>query len=179
MRLLFRVVPILCLVSLLTAGYAAAQDEASAKRFVESLYRHYTKNSKGIDFTGSKGLNYFSPSLNALMDADAKAIGPDEVGVLDGDPVCSCQDWEGIFDLNIAVRMLSNNRANAAVSFALFAPKAGADRDRRSLEMTLISGNGQWRIDNIIDRSNAKAPFDLRAELAKEIRGAKRASQAK
>ena len=157
----------------LPAASALGQDAASAKNFVESLYRHYTKNSKGIDFSGPKALNYFTASLNALMDADAKAVGPGEVGVLDGDPICSCQDWDGIWDLKIDVRMLANDRAKADVSFALFAPKAGADRDLRSLEMTLASNENHWRIDNILDKSDPKAPFDLRAELEKEIRSLK------
>ena len=152
---------------------ALGQDAASAKSFVESLYRHYTKNSKGIDFSGPKALNHFTVSLNALMDADAKAVGPGEVGVLDGDPICSCQDWDGIWNLKIDVRMLANDRAKADVSFALFAPKAGADRDFRSLEMTLTGSGNQWRIDNILDKTDPKAPFDLRAELEKEIRSLK------
>lgn len=159
-----------CIILFLPVMSALGQDTASAKSFVESLYRHFANHGKGIDFSGSKALNYFDASLNALMDADAKAVGPNELGVLDGDPICSCQDWDGIWDLKIDVRMLSKDRASAAVSFALFAPKAGANRDLRSLEMTLTRQGSQWRIDNIIDKSNPKAPFNLRAELEKEIR---------
>jgi len=161
-------------VLLMPANPAFGQDVDSARRFVESLYRRYTNHGKGIDLSGPKALNYFDASLNALMDADAKAVGPNHVGVLDGDPICSCQDWDGIWDLRIAVHMLSNNRARAAVSFGLFAPKAQADRDLRSLDMTLAWTGNQWRIDNILDRSDPKAPFDLRAELEREIRASKR-----
>ena len=170
---------IACCVVLCTAivPSAAAQDTDSAKWFVESLYRHYSNGGKGIDFRGSRALNYFDSSLNSLMAADAKAVGPNEVGVLDGDPICSCQDWDGIWDLKIAVQMLSNDRAKAAVTFALFAPKAGADRDFRSIEMTLVWTRKQWRIDNILDKSDPKAPFDLRAELEKEIQASKRSAK--
>ncbi len=164
-------VSIACFVVLSAAvPYAVSQDTDSAKRFVESLYRHYTNHGKGIDFSGPRALNYFDASLNALMDADAKAAGPNEVGVLDGDPICSCQDWEGIWDLKIDVQMLGKDEARASVTFALFAPKAGANRDFRSLDMILLRTGSQWRIDNILDKSDPKAPFDLRAELEKEIR---------
>lgn len=160
---------------------ACAQDADGAKRFVESLYRRYDHHGPGVDFSGAKGRNTFDASLNALMDTDAKAVGPNEVGVLDGDPICGCQDWEGIWDLKIAMQMQSESRAKAAVSFALFAPKtgsniragAGADRDLRSLEMTLVRESSGWRIDNIVDKSDPKHPFDLRAELEKEIRDLK------
>ena len=107
-----------------------------------------------------------------------RAVGPNEVGVLDGNPICSCQDWDGIWDLKINVQMEPDGRAKAAVSFALFAPKAGSDQDHRSLEMTLMPQGGQWRIWDILDKSDLKAPFDLRAELEKEIRTAKRDSKA-
>lgn len=148
----------------------STQDADSAKRFVEALYRHYADHGKGIDFGEAEGSYYFDASLNALMKADAKAVGPNEVGVLDGDPICGCQDWDGIWDLKIAVQPQGKDRVKAALSFALFAPKAGTDRDFRSLEMTLAREAGNWRIDNIVERTDAKHPFDLRAELEKEIR---------
>lgn len=151
-----------------------AQDAATAKQFLASIYRHYDRHGKGIDFSGPRAHDYFDASLIALLDADAKAVGPGEVGVLDGDPICSCQDWDGIHDLKIAVEAQQDGRAKAAVSFALFAPKAGTDQDARSLEIALLAQKGQWRIDNIVDRSEAKAPFDLRAELRKEIERARR-----
>ena len=162
---------------------ACAQDADGAKRFVESLYRQYDHHGPGVDFSGAKGRNVFDASLNALMDADAKAVGPNEVGVLDGDPICGCQDWEGIWDLQIALQMLGESRAKAAVSFALFAPettsKARADRDLRSLEMTLKRESSGWRIDNIVDKSDPKAQFDLRAELEKESQDLKQTRQTK
>jgi hypothetical protein len=162
---------------------ACAQDADGAKRFVESLYRQYDHHGPGVDFSGAKGRNVFDASLNALMDADAKAVGPNEVGVLDGDPICGCQDWEGIWDLQIALQMLGESRAKAAVSFALFAPKttskARADRDLRSLEMTLKRESSGWRIDNIVDKSDPKAQFDLRAELEKESQDLKQTRRTK
>jgi hypothetical protein len=158
---------------------ACGQDANSARQFLASVYKHYENHGKGIDISGSKALNYFDASLNALIDADAKAVGPNEVGVLDGDPICSCQDWDGIWNLKIDLQMLKDGHARAAVSFALFAPQAGGDPNLRSLEMTLAPEGGQWRIWNILDKSDPKAPFDLRAELQKEIRTSKRDSKTK
>ena len=153
---------------------ACAQDADGAKRFVESVYRAYANHGKGIDFTGPKAHSFYDASLIALLHADQKAVGPNEVGVLDGDPICGCQDWDGIWDLKIAIQIQGESRAKAAVSFALFAPKAaskaGSERDLRSLEMTLVRESKGWRIDDIVDKSDPKAPFDLRAELEKEIR---------
>jgi hypothetical protein len=153
-----------------TCGISAgAQDANSAKLFVESLYRHYANHGSGLDFSGTKALKYLDPSLNALLDADVKAVGPNEVGVLDGDPICSCQDWDGIWNLKIDIQRVSPERALAAVSFALFDPKDGKKPDLRALKMTLAAQHGEWRIWDIVDNSDPKAPFALRAELKKEI----------
>jgi len=107
---------------------AGAQDANSAKSFVESLYRHYVNHGPGLDYSGAKALKYFDASLNALLVADVKAVGPNEVGVLDGDPICSCQDWDGIWDLKIDVQLESPGRALAKVSFALFDPRMARNR---------------------------------------------------
>lgn len=148
---------------------ACAQDANQAKRFLEEIYRHYDHHGPGIDFTGSNSKKVFDSSLIQLVQADKKALGPDEAGVLDGDPICGCQDWDGIWNLKIAVQMLGVRRATATVSFALFAPKPGSDSDLRLLEITLVPESGQWRIDNIVDKSNPRAPFSLRVELENEI----------
>lgn len=178
-----RVVPLVsgilavALAAALSAVPARGQDAHSARQFLAFVYEHYANHGKGIDFSGSMAPNYFDVSLDALMDADVKAVGPNEVGVLDGDPICSCQDWDGIWNLKIDLQMLKDGHARAAVSFALFAPQAGGDSNLRSLEMTLVPEGGQWRIWDILDKSDPKAPFDLRAELEKEIRTSKRDSK--
>ncbi len=153
-----------------TCGISArAKDANSAKLFVESLYGHYANHGPGLDFSGAKARKYFDPSLNALLDADVKAVGPNEVGMLDGDPVCSCQDWDGIWNLKIDIQLVNPERARAAVSFALFDPRDGKKPDLRVLKMTLAGEHGDWRIWDIMDNSDPKAPFALREELKKEI----------
>ena len=174
-----RVQPWVVFAATLSAIPACGQDAEAARHFVESVYAHYANHGRGIDFTGPKARGVFDSSLIALLHTDQKAVGPNEVGVLDGDPICSCQDWDGIWDSKITVEMERDGRAKAAVSFALFAPRAGSDQDHRSLEMTLAPEGGQWRIWDILDKSDPKAPFDLRAELEKEIRTAKRDSKTK
>jgi hypothetical protein len=148
----------------------SAQDQASAQTFLLSIYKRYGKGGPGVNTDGSRARLYFSSSLVSLLRADQKAVGPDEVGVLDGDPICGCQDWDAIHDLKIALTTSAPGRLKAAVSFALFGSDAKAEQSVRSLEMTLVAHAGQWRIDNIVDKSDPKAPFDLRAELVKEIR---------
>ena len=147
----------------------AAQDAASAKAFIESVYQHYQHGGKGIDFTGPHAGQYFHSSLSTLIHEDIKANGPDNVPVVDSDPVCGCQDWDGIWDLKIEIQMQGPSRALADVSFALSAPKRRTKDDLRKLEITLVPERGQWRIYDIVDKSDPKAPFYMRRELEKDL----------
>lgn len=155
-----------------------AQDAASAKSFLESLYRLYGKGGKGVALSGPRTHKVFDPSLLALMDADAKANGPDQVGVLDGDPLCSCQDWDALRDLQIAVAPPFEGRTVAKVSFALFAGKNGSPEDRRKLEITLAARQGRWLVYDVLDLSEPKHPFALRSELKKDLESLKRGAAA-
>ncbi len=151
-----------------------AQDAASARRFLESLYRLYGKGGKGVALSGPRARKVFDPSLLALMDADAKANGPDQVGTLDGDPLCSCQDWDALRDLQIVVAPPLEGRTVAKVSFALFAGKNGGPGDRRKLEITLAARAKQWLVYDVLDLSEPRHPFALRSELKKDLESLKR-----
>jgi len=147
----------------------SAQDVASAKAFLQSIYARYSKNGPGVEIAGPRAKRYLHSSLIALLRNDARAVGPGEVGVLDGDPLCGCQDWDGIFGLKIDVHEPKAAKAEALVSFALFGD--AKPQDVRSLRITLAQEKGAWRVYNVVDRSDAKAVFDLREALEKEIRG--------
>ena len=170
-------VPVFLFVAIVlgpSAGFAAEvqndRDQVVARTFLQSIYRHYEHHGHGIDFTGKHARAYFTASFVALMEADEKAAGPDEVSVVgDGDPFCGCQDWAGIWNLKIALEPEGPARIRAKVSFALFAPKAGEPADVRSLEFALVKERAGWRIDNAIDQSDPKNVFDLRAAMQKEI----------
>ena len=153
-----------------------AQDASSAKIFLESAYRHYSKNGPGVDSTGLKAKRYYHSSLIALMLADAKAAGPGYVGYLDADPLCDCQDWDGIFNLKIHIQRESLTRAQAIVSFASSDGKNDGDSERK-LRITLASERGQWRIYDILNLSQSPAPVGLRSGLEKDVQDLKRDSK--
>ncbi len=147
---------------------SAAQDEASAKAFLQSVYRHYQNGGQGIDLSGPKSHLYLHSSLVALIRADLKASGPDSVPEMDFDPVCGCQDWDGIWDLKIEVQLQDSSRAVADVSFALSAPKGRATDSLRKLQITLVPERGQWRIYDTLDESDPKAVVALRKILGED-----------
>lgn len=149
-----------------------AQDAASAKTFLRDVYRHYQGgyrgDSSGIDLDGPYAGLYYHSSLLALEKADVKANRPD-IPAIDYDPICGCQDWEGIWNLEIEVRMDSLRQVKASVSFSLSDPKDNSTDAPRKLEITLMSEHGKWHIYDILDKSDPKLTFSMRQLLEKDL----------
>jgi hypothetical protein len=148
-----------------------AQDIDSAKTFVESLYGHYHAGGRGIDFTGAGANQYFSSNFIRLMRADQKAVGSDMPVYGDADPICDCQDWEGIWQLKVTVQMTGKDTADAAASFAVTDPRKSAG-GQRSVRFRLVQEHGGWRIDESCAVDKGRPPFCLCEEMRKEIREA-------
>ena len=124
---------------LIMAGAARAQSLADARGFVADLYDAYAHSEP--DYLGRQARRVFSPRLLALIRRDARdAHG--EVGALDGDPICDCQDWghTGVERLEVASR--GAGHAVAQVRFR----NQGQTTD---LTLDLVSVAGRWRIDDI------------------------------
>jgi hypothetical protein len=160
------------IAAIFLCGVSHAQDAASAKAFLENLYAHYKhgygENHSGIDFDGPNAALYFTSSLLALEHADVKANSPD-IQAIDWDPVCGCQDWDGIWELEIGVELQPSQRARATVTFSLNNPKYHAIDGTRKLVFTLAAEHGAWRIDDILDRSDAKNTYSVRKLLQDDL----------
>jgi len=140
----------------------------AAKAFLTSVYKHYGTGGIGVDSVGPDAPRYFHSSLVALLRADQKAASPD-VGAIDADPVCACQDWNGIWNLAIDVKIEAADRATAKVSFYLADPKDDPKDSLRKLAVVLAAENGAWRIYDIVDQTDPTAPFALRKALKDDI----------
>jgi hypothetical protein len=154
---------------LLPASRSAAQDEASARALLTTIFEHYGKGGKGVDYKSG----YFHSSLVALVNADIKAAGTDIPAALDGDPVCDCQEWDGIWVLKTDIKMETPQRAQAVVSFAIYAPAKRPKDDSRTIQYTLVPERGRWRIYDIAylsePRSQPGAPKTLRQQIQEDI----------
>lgn len=161
-------------IAVLLCVSSHAQDAASAKAFLVNVYSHYEKGGQGIELDGPQSSRYFHSSLIALEKADVKANGPDNVPAMDADPICGCQDWEGIWNLAIDVRIVSTQRALANVSFDLFNPKNRPAGESSKLQFTLVKENGGWRIWDILDESDPKDEVAVRKLLRDDLASLRR-----
>jgi hypothetical protein len=140
-----------------------AKDAGSAKHFVDNLYAQYGRSTDPPNLFEGTASQAFTPSLIKLARTDAKAAKPD-VGVLDYDPVCNCQDPDVKFpDLKITIESANADRATAVVQFT-------TDNTPNKLVLTLARKENDWRIFNIKDVSGREPYTDLRTMLEKDIR---------
>jgi hypothetical protein len=123
------------------ASQVWADDVESARHFLEQLYAKYTVLEKEPNPLGNDGAKLFAPELLALIREDQRrSMG--EVGLLDHDPICSCQDFENLKVTEIQASPAGQNRAKAKVSFV----NGG---NAVEVGFLLVRKSGQWRILDI------------------------------
>ena len=128
----------------LTAGPALAADSLDgAQAFVEGLYRAYQgheNDTRGPDYLGRDRNRTFAPALAALIARDA-ANAKGEVGTLDGDPICNCQDY-AISKVQVTITNGPGNTAAANVSFTNL-------REPQVVRLDLVKLKAGWRVADV------------------------------
>jgi hypothetical protein len=73
------------------------QGKNGARSFTQAIYARYSRvQAAGPDFLRQDGRNVFSPTLFRLIKSDVEATPQGFAGRLDFDPICSCQDPDGL-----------------------------------------------------------------------------------
>lgn len=134
------------IAAILAAGAAHAQDLASAHHFVAAIYAHYPTSDKRPSFepTGNNLAHaLFDASLVRLIREDER-LAHGEVGVLDSDPFCDCQDDGGMKFTVGEAKAAGPGAAKVAVS------ASGSDlKTPERLTVDLIWTPAGWRVHDI------------------------------
>src|SRR4029077_15419708 len=96
----------------------AALDAASARAFVEKLYAHYPSKPGSRDAfnpTGKNASQVFDPGLIAAFREDTK-LAHGEVGFVDSDLLCQCQDDSGLKWSIASAAVTAPNAADVVVN---------------------------------------------------------------
>jgi hypothetical protein len=121
---------------LLVAASAAAQ---TPQAFVEGLYAKYS-NENYSPFEHSERV--FAPQLNAAIKEDER-LAHGEVGFLDGDPICDCQDTGGMHSKVVSV---AGSGASATAHVLL---KWEGEKDGHEVQLKLIRTSSGWRVADV------------------------------
>ena len=125
---------------LLLPATAFSQSLSDARAFTLNLYRAYEHGSP--DYLGRQARQVFSPALLRLMRRDAAATPAGDVGALDGDPICDCQDPDGLSHPQVKIIGAGEGRARAEVRFHMAT-------ETRSVTLDLVAIHGRWRVDDV------------------------------
>lgn len=111
----------------------------NARMFVERIYAGY----RDPDYSPlAKPGRVFAPPLVAEIRKDRR-LSRGEVGYMDGDPLCQCQDVGGMRPL-IGEVQESSGTASARIILDF------NGSDRRALELRLVLGRAGWRIADVV-----------------------------
>ena len=136
---------LLLVVALLGFGIVAnAQTSTQAEVFVRGVYAQYKLKdaTKVPDFTRDIAPSVFSPSLTRLIRKDQHDTPKGYVGKLDFDPICSCQDSDGLELKKLTIRVIGEK--NAVVDVTLRYPQP----TEVQLQLYLVWTPAGWRINN-------------------------------
>jgi hypothetical protein len=124
---------------LLAALLASAQPAESPEAFVERLYAGY----RDPDYSPlARPRRIFAAPLVAAIREDSR-LSRDEVGYMDADPLCQCQDPAG---LRPTIRAVDRPGRRAATAHVLL--DFGAT-DRRELRLRLVRTAAGWRVADV------------------------------
>ena len=128
------------MILLYLAALAGPGQAESPRAFIQRIYAGYSRRGYNpltrIDRT-------FAPPLAAAIREDAR-LAHGEVGYLDGDPLCDCQDYGKI---KVQIRTLKRptpQSADAAVHVDLGIGEA------RDLRLSLVMTRNGWRIADVV-----------------------------
>ncbi len=127
----------------LIASSGASAAPASPVAFLESIYARYVPEGRPFNPLGIEAPRFFTPGLLALVRRDRiQARG--EVGQLDGDPICACQDFGPLTGFHYTIGNQTPARTEVTAEFI------NQDKPTR-VHFTLKPVSGGWRIDDIAE----------------------------
>jgi hypothetical protein len=134
---------------LITLAAGRPVNDLSAAKFAVDLYAPY-RNAKDTS-TGYSSLDeieegdIYSTEVLHLLKADRARTPEGSEGALDADPLCQCQDSEGMRLIRVKQKSLTPSKADVSVTLRF----AGSPREMKHFPLLLIRQSDGWRVDDI------------------------------
>jgi hypothetical protein len=130
----------LALVLLFAPGLAFGQKLGDVRAFVLALYGNYERDADANYLNSPEKV--FTPRVLALMEAEARTIKPGDMGVIESDPLCDCQDSTGLTGVTVAPSVAGPGRVRADVKFTISSQPVAVTLD-------IAAVNGAWRVADV------------------------------
>ena len=124
-----------------SAAPAAATVDPGAEAFVRALYAKYAASG---DFSPMLHEDeVFTPALVKMLKHDEKMTPKGEIGTIEADPICQCQDSGGMKLQSVATTATGTDKADAQVGLQFDKPASVL------LKLVKVPGGG-WRVDDAL-----------------------------
>ncbi|MEN0581106.1 DUF3828 domain-containing protein [Phytobacter palmae] len=137
------------LVLLFICSFSAFAE--SPQRSVELLYQHYKDNQAGVIFDASGKDQVISSRLMKEVAEDQRLTAEGDVGYLNYDPICNCQDYDNLVLEQVNIVPHDSQHVDAVVRFRPFSD--GPETVTQTL--SLVDENGRWLIDDIVNETQS------------------------
>ena len=129
----------------LSASSPAKSDSQSAEKFVRALYQRYTADA---DFSslGKDEARIYSASVMRLIKADQRRTPAGDQAALDADPLCQCQDEDGLKLVDMKSVAVSASKVQVVVTIKLQKQSPALTK----LRLHLIHEPNGWRVDDVL-----------------------------
>lgn len=146
---------------------ASTDDITSARAFLTHLYAGYHPDA-GLDAI-LPDEQIYAPALLAAMQANSEAYSG-EVGYLDGDPLCDCQDvTQDLRNLDVAIESLGDGRLRATLALEDL-------QHPLDLRLTLQRHGTSWRVADVATLTDPSLLRSLERDT-RSVREEERADQ--
>ena len=125
---------------------ALAIEDPSA--FLQRIYSTFSNDDLSTPPLGGHGPQRIaSKNFIAVLDEDQELTSPGNIGFLDANPICQCQDYQNLVVTKITILSNDNKTAHAAVTFRAFSDNSSTT----TTTFNLVVENGRWFIEDIFD----------------------------
>jgi hypothetical protein len=117
----------------------------SAEAFVRRLYKRYTADEL-FSSSGKEKSQTYSSSALSLLKADERKTPAGYEGSLDADPICQCQDADGLHLVALKSTATAAGKVQVAVTLKLLKDSPVLTK----LRLDLIHEPAGWRVDDVL-----------------------------
>lgn len=137
---------LLFLAALASFTVHAQPPSQTVEQTVRHIYQNYKSDATAPYFgeTGERAIT--SARIQQALTLNDNLTLPGNIGWLDYDPVCDCQDFGDLVLESVAITQTDADHADAVVRFRIFKD----DKEKTTQTLKMVAENGRWVIDDIV-----------------------------
>lgn len=137
---------LLFLAALASFTVHAQPPSQTVEQTVRQIYQNYKSDASTPYFgeTGERAIT--SARIQQALTLNDNLTLPGNIGWLDYDPVCDCQDFGDLVLESVAITQPDADHADAVVRFRIFKD----DKEKTTQTLKMVAENGRWVIDDIV-----------------------------